>query len=187
MVLKKSASLPDAAITLTYTTDISPRKSWDILRAPNPDDEGVPEFLPVGDMDDPCERGIELLTNKPPFDKKEVRWALALATNISDVSLAKFGGALRVSVLPVPPVTVLQNAYHKPMRDWLANFTLPDGFKPYNADFATEFAKKMSDQGIEGIPSDPAGAARPVWYGLVEICARRGDQAADRGGFQARR
>jgi len=70
------------------------------------------------------------------------------------------------------------------MRDWLANFTLPDGFKPYNADFATEFAKKMIDQGIEGIPSDPAAQLDLFGMGWWEICARRGDQAADRGGFK---
>jgi peptide/nickel transport system substrate-binding protein len=135
--------------------DITP-ESWDILRAQVPTMKAWLNSFPWADMDDPCERGIELLTNKPPFDKKEVRWALALATNISDVSLATFGGALRVSVLPVPPITVLQNAYHKPMRDWLTAFTLPDGFKPYNPDFGTEFAKKMIDQGVEGIPTDPA-------------------------------
>jgi len=88
--------------------DITP-ESWDILRAQNPTAKTFLNAFPWADMDDPCERGIELLDSKPPFDNVNVRWAFALATNISDVSQATFGGALRVSVMPVPPVTVLQN------------------------------------------------------------------------------
>jgi len=133
--------------------DITP-ESWDILRAQNPKAAAFQPAFPWADMDDPCERGIQFLNSKPPFDKAEVRWALALATNIGDVSQATFAGALRVSPLPVPPVTILQNTYGKPLRQWLTDFTLSDGYKPFNADFATQFSQTLIDQGIEGIPTD---------------------------------
>ncbi len=135
--------------------DITP-ESWDILREQNPEARTFQNAFPWADMDDPCERGIQFVDSKPPFDKAEVRWAMALATNIGDVSMATFNGALRTSVLPVPPVTVLQDTYGKPMQDWLTNFTLPDGYKPFNANFATDFAQSLIDQGVEGIPTDAA-------------------------------
>ena len=54
--------------------------------------------------------------SKPPYDKKEVRWALALATDIQGVSMATFNGMLRVSPLPIPPTWVLQKTYMFPMK-----------------------------------------------------------------------
>ena len=50
-----------------------------------------------------------------------------MATDIDNVSLETFGGALRVSPLPVPPISILQNTYGKSLRDWLTAFALPDG------------------------------------------------------------
>ncbi|MEZ4715073.1 MAG: hypothetical protein R2851_03130 [Caldilineaceae bacterium] len=44
-----------------------------------------------------------------------MRWALALATDIKNVSLGTFAGMLRVSPLGVPPVAAVQNVYHKPL------------------------------------------------------------------------
>jgi peptide/nickel transport system substrate-binding protein len=81
--------------------DITP-ESWDILRAQDSYAKTFLKTFPWADMDDPCERGIQLLDNKPPFNKPEVRWAFALATDIENVSQATFAGALRVSPLPVP-------------------------------------------------------------------------------------
>jgi len=138
---------------LDIFTDITP-ESWDILRQQDPYAKAWYNAFPWAYLDDPCERGIQLVTSKAPYDKADVRWAMALATNIDDVSLATFGGMLRVSPLPVPPVTVLQNTYHKPLRDWLTSFALPDGYKPFDPSFATRIAKKLTDQGVEGIPTD---------------------------------
>ena len=134
--------------------DITP-ESWDILRAQNSYAKTFLNTFPWADMDDPCERGIQLLDNQPPFVKPEVRWAFALATDIENVSQATFAGALRVSPLPVPPIGILQNTYGKSLRDWLTSFALSDGYKPFNPDFATNFAKKMIDQGVSGIPTGP--------------------------------
>jgi hypothetical protein len=47
--------------------------------------------------------------NELPYDLWQVRWALALATDIKNVSLGTFAGMLRVSPLGVPPVAAMQN------------------------------------------------------------------------------
>jgi peptide/nickel transport system substrate-binding protein len=138
---------------LDIFTDITP-ESWDILRQQNQYAKAWYNNFPWANLDDPCERGIALVTAKAPYDNLDVRWALALATNIDDVSLATFAGMLRVSPLPVPPVKVLQDTYHKPLRQWLTDFALADGYKPFDPSFATRMAKKLADQGHEGIPTD---------------------------------
>ena len=83
--------------------DIAP-EGQDILRAGNSYAKTFLGTFPWADMDDPCERGIQLLDgrrSRPFLSKPEVRWAFALATDIESVSLETFGGSLRVSPLPV--------------------------------------------------------------------------------------
>lgn len=138
---------------LDIFTDITP-ESWDILRQRNEYAQAWYNHFPWANLDDPCERGIAFVTQTPPYDKSEVRWALALATNIQDVSLATFAGMLRVSPLPVPPIHILQETYHKPLRSWLTDFTFQDGYKPFDPDFAVQMAETLREQGIEGIPTD---------------------------------
>jgi peptide/nickel transport system substrate-binding protein len=89
-----------------------------------------------------------------PYNKVEVRWALALATDMVSVTLATFDGMLRVSPLAVPPIEILQQAYHLPMEEWLEEFTLADGYRPFDSDYAVKIADALKQNGVEGIPED---------------------------------
>jgi peptide/nickel transport system substrate-binding protein len=113
--------------------------------------------FPYADFDDPCERGIAFNNSEPPYDLPEVRWALALATDIKNVSLATFAGMMRVSPLGVPPVSAVQNVYHKPLVERLTALTLPDGYQPFDPNFATDLAQILIDQGVGSeLPTDEA-------------------------------
>ena len=140
---------------LDILMDITP-ESWDILKDKNKNAQAWLKDFPYAAFDDPCVRGVVLNTSKPPYDKKEVRWALALATDIQGVSMATFNGMLRVSPLPIPPTTVLQKTYMFPMEPWLAEYTLPDGFRPFDGGYAEAMAKKLTAAGIPGVPTDRA-------------------------------
>jgi len=140
---------------LDVMMDITP-ESWDILKDKNKGAQAWLKDFPYAAFDDPCVRGVVLNTSKPPFDKKEVRWALALATDIQGVSMATFNGMLRVSPLPIPPTSVLQKTYMFPMEPWLAELTLPDGFRPFDGSYAEAMAKKLSASGVAGVPTDRA-------------------------------
>jgi len=112
--------------------------------------------FPYADFDDPCERGIGFNNSQAPYDQWQVRWALALATDIKNVSLATFGGMLRVSPLGVPPVAAVQNTYHKPLVERLSALALPDGYKPFDPNFATDMAEIFNQQGVGGdLPTTP--------------------------------
>ena len=139
---------------LDVLMDISP-DSWDILRRKN--DKTVAWFknFPYANLDDPCGRGIHFNTATAPYDQWEVRWALALAIGIEDASINTFSGMSRISVLNAPPIEVLMNTYHKPMQDWLRNFELPDGYKPFDDQAALRIAERLEGDGVEGFPTDP--------------------------------
>ncbi len=136
---------------LDVLMDISP-DGWDVLRNANPNTEVWFPGFPWANMDDPCERGIHFNTRVAPYDQWQVRWALALATNIVDVSINTFNGMLRVSPLNAPPIQVLMETYHQPMADWLGDFALPDGYKPFDPDVALRIAEWLRADGAEGLP-----------------------------------
>ena len=139
---------------LDVLMDISP-ESWEILRTGNSDAEAWFANFPWADFDDPCERGMMLNWAVPPYDKVEVRWALALATDMISVTQATYDGMLRVSPLAVPPIEILQQTYHIPMQGWLEEFTLSDGYKPFDPDYAIKIGQIFTENGVEGIPTDP--------------------------------
>lgn len=136
-------------------TDVSP-ESLDILKKQNPNVHAWFEGFPYANLDDPCERGMHFNTSKAPYDKPETRWALALAINLQQASIATFSGMLRASPLGMPPTTVLMKTYHKPMVPWLTDFALSDGYKPFDPDYAVKLADQLRSEGEADIPTDPA-------------------------------
>ncbi|NOU92512.1 ABC transporter substrate-binding protein [Paenibacillus sp. LMG 31456] len=133
--------------------DITP-ESWDILRKKNEFVRAWYKNFPYATMDDPCQRGMSFNTSKAPYNNPDVRWALALATDIKNVSMATFGGMLRVSPIQVPPIAVLQTNYHKPMVDWLKNFEISGGYKPFEESYGKDMVEMLKQQGIKDLPSN---------------------------------
>lgn len=134
--------------------DISP-ESWDILQSRNEYAHAWYSSFPYGTFNDPCERGLDFQTEREPFNELDVRWALALSMDIKEVSMATFGGMLRVSPLHLPPIDVLQELYHKPMTEWLTEFALEDGYQPFDPNFAADMVEMLTDSGYEDLPTDP--------------------------------
>jgi len=129
--------------------DITP-ESMQVLTNRAPQARAWHAGFPYADFDDPCERGISFNNSQFPYDQWQTRWALALATDIKNVSLGTFSGMLRVSPLGVPPVAAVQNTYHKPLVERLLAMELPDGYKPFDPSFAVEMARIFNEQGVGG-------------------------------------
>lgn len=142
-------------------TDISP-ESFQILKSRNDKVRAWFDAFPYANMDDPCERGMQFNNAVAPFDQKDVRWALTLAINLERVSIATFSGMMRASPLPLPPTSVLTATYHKPMTEWLKEYTLDDGYKPFDPDFATRLSARLIAEGTPDIP-DSADAQRDLF------------------------
>ncbi len=141
---------------LDVFTDITP-ESWDVLRARNPNAQTFDPEFPFAWMDDPCERGMTFNLQREPYNLKEVRWALTLATNIEEVSMATFSGMLRMSPLHIPPINVFRDDYFGALEPWLRDFALEDGYKPFDPEAAQRMAAVLASQGRE-VPTDPAEA-----------------------------
>ncbi len=132
--------------------DITP-ESWEVLQAGNDKVQTWLDSYPYGCFDDPCQRGMVFNCMVEPFDQIDVRWAMALALDIHQVSMDTFNGQMRVSPVNMPPTTFMMEAVHKPLRDWLIDFAFEDGYKPFNKDYAVEMAAILSEEGIEGLPT----------------------------------
>jgi peptide/nickel transport system substrate-binding protein len=57
---------------------------------------------------------------------------------------------MRVSPLGVPPVSAVQAVYHKPLVEELMALTLPDGYQPFDPNFAVDLAAMLTEQGVGG-------------------------------------
>lgn len=140
---------------LDVLMDISP-DGWDALQRRNDKVKAWFDGFPYANMDDPCQRGMHFNTTRAPYNDPNVRWALALATGIEDVSMNTFNGMLRVSPLQAPPIQILMETYHGPMTDWLKDFELSDGYKPFDDGAALRIAEILKADGIEGLPESEA-------------------------------
>lgn len=168
---------------LDVLQDITP-ESWEVLQEKNEYAQAWYDSFPYANMDDPCERGMSFNVSKAPFDNRDVRWALTLATDIKSVSMATYGGMLRVSPIIIPPTEKLQNTYHKPMLDWLSNFELSDGYKPFDDNYARDMIVKLKQQGIEGLPSDAETMTDTFGVGWWKYDPDKAGELLNKNGFK---
>jgi peptide/nickel transport system substrate-binding protein len=112
--------------------------------------------MPFHNMDDACGYGVLMNQQKPPLDKVEVRWALALSLNVQDVGINALSGEFKASPLPMVDTHILRPIYFDPLVPWLKDFKLADGYQPFNANFAADLANRLKEMGIEGtqLPQD---------------------------------
>jgi peptide/nickel transport system substrate-binding protein len=132
-------------------------ESFDILRSRNKYVHAWSDKFPYANMDDPCDKGIHFNLTTAPYDKWQVRWALALATNLQKVNMATLSGMLRAAALAAPPISVLTKTYYQPMVPWLTAFALPDGYKPFDPDYALTMGDALRRDGVDGVPDDAQG------------------------------
>ena len=164
-------------------TDITP-EGLEILRNRNKGVTAWFDKFPWANLDDPCQRGIHFNLTNPPYDKWQVRWALALATNIENVSMGTFSGMLRASAIAVPPVAIVTKTYHAPMAAWLKDMALPDGYKPFDPDFAPRMSARLTKEGIAGVPTDAAGARELFGVGWWKHDVAKATQLLESVGFR---
>jgi peptide/nickel transport system substrate-binding protein len=128
-----------------------------------------------------------LLNNKvPPFDNKDVRWALALMIDIRAVSLGAYRGAANLSALAVPPTGSAPEDYFVPMQDWLTQFELDTGkrkIKPYNPNIAREIADLVRPQWGDAIPKDDNQLKRMFGFGWWKQDVQAATELLQKAGF----
>src|ERR1700750_2352346 len=88
-------------------------------------------------------------TNKqsPPFNKPEVRWALALSLDLQTVGITAVSGQFKPAALPIADTPITNPVFYKPLDDFLNNLTLSDGYKPFDSNFGQALVDKLKAQG----------------------------------------
>lgn len=134
-----------------------------------------PDF-PWSDNFDPAITGLTFNTLKPPFDNREVRWALTLAIDIVSYSATAFDGGTLLSALLTPTTSLHAKHYYEPLQAWLADFTLDlgngDTFKPYDPDAASRLAEYVEARGYT-LPEDIKGTFGFGWWQYAPDVAAR--------------
>ena len=98
--------------------------------------------------------GIQFNCAVEPMDSVNVRWALTLALNVEDLTMASFNGGAKVDTIALSATDAMTETYTKPLVGWLESFTLSDGYQPFNSSYATEIAATLTTQGMEELPTD---------------------------------
>jgi peptide/nickel transport system substrate-binding protein len=76
---------------------------------------------------DPAMTGITYNTARPPYDNVDVRWALTLAIDIVEYTSIAVDSSGTLSAIHIPHLGPYPELYHRPMHDWLQEFTIDVG------------------------------------------------------------
>ncbi|UJW85380.1 ABC transporter substrate-binding protein [Devosia sp. SL43] len=169
---------------LDVINDIAPEGMFSLMK----DNDSVAAWLPTFPFahPDPTLPSVLFNLQKPPFDNKDVRWALALLIDIRAVALGSYRGAANLSALGVPPTGSAPEDYFVPMQDWLTNFELNTGtrsIKPYNPDIASQLAEMVRGQWPDQIPTDEAELKRAFGYGWWNQDVQAATELLQKAGF----
>lgn len=144
-------------------TDLTPEALRAVLEK-NAASRGYRKQYPWFVNVDPAITGIQFNTDKPPFNLKDVRWALTLATDIVDFTMTGFDGMGTLGAMLLPPTPAYMKWYYQPMQSWLENFSFDvDGkpFKPFDREAPIRLAQRAKERGYS-VPTDP-GQIRAIW------------------------
>lgn len=131
--------------------DVDTFMSPDSIQAAKTRNNAITTFsgkMPYNDMGDACSYGLLINQGKAPLDQSEVRWALALSLDLQSVGINSMNGQFKASPLPMADTNILRPLYFDPLLPWLKDFTLPDGYKPFNDGFSTGVVDQLKSNGI---------------------------------------
>lgn len=168
---------------LDVINDIAPEGMFSIMKDSPSTAAWLPEF-PFAHPD-PTLPSILLNLQKPPFDNKDVRWALALMIDIRAVALSSYRGAANLSALAVPPTGSAPDDYFVPMQDWLTNFEINTGtqtIKPYDPTLATQLAEMVRAQ-WPNVPTDEEALKRQFGFGWWKQDIQAATELLQKAGF----
>jgi len=138
-------------------------EGWYLLMDMNPYTGSWFEDFPWAYFHDPTARGLWYNVTREPYDNKWVRWALTLSVDMYDVMLTAYDG---IQIL-VPTAAGMGMAhfelYHKGMLDWLKDFELLPGYKPFDAELPYRLADYAVEQGYT-VDLDPVDVWGPGWW-----------------------
>lgn len=149
--------------------DVDTFMSPDSIQAAEKQNPNIATFsktLPYNDMGDACSYGIEMNEQKAPLDQSAVRWALALSLDLQSVGINAMDGQFHASPLPMSDTPILRPVYFTPLQSWLKALKLPDGYQPYDPNFASELVNRLGSMGMPSAQLPQGSSATASAFGL---------------------
>ncbi len=146
--------------------DLSPEGTFSIVQQ-DPEVQGWFPGFPYAHPDPTLPMLIWNL-QKPMFQDKRVRWALALMLDARAMSMASYRGAATLSAISIPPTGTHPRDYHAPLQEYLINYELDTGtrkIKPYDPDVGLQIAEMVRPQFGDQVPTDPEAIRNSFGYG----------------------
>mgnify|MGYP000424442451 CR=1 FL=1 len=100
---------------------------------------------------------------KYPYNITDVRWALTLAINVTELDITLFSGRSMICSFDALSNPYVRHIFEPLYLPWLRNFTLPDGYKPFDETIPYKLAKWAKSQGYE-VAGDPVKVFGPGWW-----------------------
>lgn len=123
--------------------------SIDAAKARNPKVETFSPTFPYHDMNDACSYGVYINQQRAPYDMPEVRWALALSLDLSQIGISAMSGQFKAAALPLPDTPITGPIFYEANLQKLQDLTIGDGYKPFDPDFSTTLVETLKAQGID--------------------------------------
>ena len=135
---------------------------------------------------DPALTGVTFNTAKPPFDNKDVRWALLLAIDIEQYMAQATDGAGALSPVHIPSLSNYPEDFIVPMEQWLMEFELDLGdgemFKPYDPDAPQKVVSYAEGRGF-AVPQDPDTQDVLFGHGWYKFAPEAAEKLLIKNGF----
>jgi peptide/nickel transport system substrate-binding protein len=138
-------------------------EGWYVLKQKSEYSKSWFKDFPWAYFHDPTARGIWFNCMKSPYDKKEVRWALALAIDMYEVMLTAYDGIQIVTATHAGQGMAHFELYHKGMLEWLKEFAFPDGYKPFDPTIPYRLADYAEMKGYT-VPGEPVDIWGEGWW-----------------------
>ena len=136
---------------------------WDTARSANPYLEAFWKDFPYVWQYGICDHGPSFNLAKYPYNITDVRWALALAINRTEVNIIALDAKGRIATFTSLSVPYLQKHYVSRLLPWIKNFTLPDGYKPFDETVPYKLADYAKSKGYT-LTSDPTEIWGLGWW-----------------------
>jgi len=126
-----------------------------------------------------CDTGVGLNNAKYPLNITDIRWALALAINITELNIIAWNGLGRFATFSSLSVPYIQKHYETILLPWIKNFSLPDGYKPFDDTIPYKLANYIKSLGYT-LAADPV----TIWsYGWWRYDPEEATKLLEKHGF----
>ncbi|WDR06976.1 ABC transporter substrate-binding protein [Devosia rhodophyticola] len=164
--------------------DLSPEGTFSIVKE-DPNVHGWFTGFPYAHPDPTLPMAI-FNHQKPMFQDKRVRWALALMLDARAMSMASYRGAATLSAISIPPTGTHPRDYHGPLQQFMIDYELDTGtskVKPYDPTIGQQIADMVRPQFGEDVPTDPEAINKSFGFGWWKQNLQAAEELLTAAGF----